>query len=86
VADELAFPLLLRGLSASPSWESLQRAEPRNISLAVTHPQDFLLFDDVLDERGQELHRLEAAHYIHPLDTGDVLRNHALRDVICRNL
>ena len=47
VADEMAFPLLLRGLSPAWAWTDLVRAEiPKEREKEVIDsPQDLLLFD-----------------------------------------
>lgn len=45
--------------------------------------QDLLFFDD--SERNAALQELESAHYIYPVDNTNVLKNEAMRDVICRN-
>lgn len=86
VADELAFPILLRGLASSEDWFQLQRAElikPTEKPI-INQPQDLLL--NILDDRNDQLKEIEAAHYMYPVNmTDEVLKNTALRDVICRN-
>ena len=55
VSDELAFPLLLRGLSPAWAWTDLVRAEiPREREKEVIDsPQDLLHFDfDEVNKRG----------------------------------
>lgn len=47
--------------------------------------QDLLLLGEVLNARQENLAELEAAHYIHPVKMNTVLKNEAMKDVICRN-
>jgi len=86
VADELAFPLLLRGLTTTDKWVNLRRSElvkPTERPV-LTKPQD--LISDALDDIHAELNTLEAAHYLYPVNmTNEVLNNEGLRNVICRN-
>ena len=82
----MAFPLLLRGLAPTDEWIQLQRAEPIQPTEKpiLNRPQDLLL--SILDDRTSQLEAIEAAHYMYPVDmTKEVLKNDALRDVICRN-
>ena len=86
MADELAFPILLRGLASTDEWLQLERAElikPTEKPI-LNQPQDLLL--NILDDRNDKLKEIEAAHYMYPVNmTNEVLKNGALRDVICRN-
>jgi len=86
VADELAFPLLLRGLTTTDSWINLRRSEvPKKSERPPLTPQDLLLSDE-LDDIHAELDSLEAAHYLYPVNmTTEVLQNDLLKSVICRN-
>eukprot|EP00095_Tigriopus_kingsejongensis_P011851 maker-scaffold493_size155937-snap-gene-0.22 protein:Tk11851 transcript:maker-scaffold493_size155937-snap-gene-0.22-mRNA-1 annotation:"hypothetical protein DAPPUDRAFT_95105" len=87
VADEMAFPLLLRGLAKAESWTDLIRAEMVNVTStpSIDRPEDLLSLNTELDERNDEIRKLESAHYIYPNKMGDVLTNSAMRNVICRN-
>ena len=86
MADELAFPLLLRGLATTDQWINLRRAElvKPTEKPVLSKPQD--LISDALDEIHSELETLEAAHYLYPVDMKNaVFQNEGLRNVICRN-
>ncbi|TRY81053.1 hypothetical protein TCAL_09447 [Tigriopus californicus] len=87
VADEMAFPLLLRGLTDSTTWTNLIRAEMVNAtsSPSIDRPEDLLLGNAELDSRTEQIRELEAAHYIYPTNIGDILTNDNMRNVICRN-
>jgi len=86
VADELAFPLLLRGLATTDNWINLRRSElikPTERPV-LSRPQDLL--SDALDDIHSELDTLEAAHYLYPVDMkNEIFQNEGLRNVICRN-
>ena len=60
MSDELAFPLLLRGLSPAWAWTDLVRAEiPKEREKEVIDsPQDLLLFD--FDEVGDTHYLLKS--------------------------
>ena len=68
MADELAFPLLLRGLATKDKWVDLKRSElikPKEKPV-ISKPQDLL--SGALDEIHSELETLEAAHYLYPVN------------------
>jgi len=100
VADELAFPLLLRGLSHTDQWTNLRREElpdqneeEKTPSNNDSKDEDLLsLFSDddaEADDRVATLKKLEKAHYVHPLGGSTVdqvlAEGGAVRDVVCRN-
>lgn len=87
MADELAFPMLLRGLSRENTWTDLARAEmpSERKKQTIDKPQDLLVFDQSDEEHRAEVAALESAHYIYPVGMQNVLKNEDMKNVICRN-
>merc|ERR1712150_413407 len=86
VSDELAFPLLLRGLEKTENWTKLSRSELTEKEITepkINKPED--LFSEALDDKIEHLDAIESAHYIYPVDVKSVLTNQDLKTVVCRN-
>jgi len=86
VSDELAFPLLLRGLEKTENWTKLSRSDLTEREITepkINKPED--LFSEALDDKIEHLDAIESAHYIYPVDVKSVLTNQDLKTVVCRN-